>query len=107
MVIVAKWLPKNVIGLTLYPFIFVSSKEMKENEELINHERIHLRQQLELLIVPFYIWYILEFGIRALFYSHSIYDAYSSISFEREAYRNEKDMSYIKKRHLFSFLKYL
>ncbi len=73
---------------------------------LINHERIHLKQQRELLIVPFYILYIAEWLLRTLLYLDS-YRAYQNISFEREAYANEDDMQYLSRRKTFGFLDYL
>jgi hypothetical protein len=43
----------KISGITLFPFIFVQRKEDSKNKILINHETIHIRQQLELLIVRF------------------------------------------------------
>lgn len=98
--------PKGFIGLTLFPFVFLKHAQLKLNRVLINHERIHLRQQLELLILPFFIWYSLEFLMR---YSHykNWHQAYRNISFEREAYQHEQDLDYLKKRSFWNFLKYL
>ncbi len=73
---------------------------------LLNHERIHLRQQAELLILPFYVWYVLEYFVRLLAYKNKK-EAYRNISFEREAYANESDPDYLKHRKFWSFLKYL
>jgi hypothetical protein len=98
--------PKGFRGLTLYPFVFISNKNDKVNEVFINHEKIHIRQQLELFIVPFYIWYIMEYLYRLIQYRDKM-KAYYSISFEREAYANEKDLNYLKQRSLWRFLKYL
>ena len=56
----------------------------------INHERIHTAQMKELLFIPFYIFYILEWLIRLLQYRNS-FTAYRNISFEREAYANESN----------------
>lgn len=72
----------------------------------MNHERIHLRQQLELLIVPFFIWYGVEFLIRLLQYKDR-YMAYRNISFEREAYENEKDLDYLQRRSFFRMVNFL
>ncbi len=105
--VVNKYLiPKGFRGLTLYPFVFLKYQDDKTNTVLVNHERIHLRQQIELLILPFFIWYLLEYLIRLLQYSNKNH-AYRGISFEREAYANESDLEYLKKRKLFSFLSYL
>ncbi|MEM7379768.1 MAG: hypothetical protein AAF361_01070 [Bacteroidota bacterium] len=97
---------KNYVGLSIWPFIILKNPHLKEDAVLINHERIHLRQQLEMLVLPFYVFYILEWLIRSAIYMDS-YKAYQNISFEREAYHNEKQMDYIDKRRPFSFLKYL
>lgn len=104
-------LGKNTIGFTFYPFIFIKKSwadhELKENlEKTINHERIHIRQQLELLVLIFYIWYILEFTIRFIIMLN-FNKAYEKISFEQEAYINANDFNYLFKRKFWSFLKYL
>lgn len=96
----------NIVGITLFPFIILKSKLDKKNYILINHERIHLKQQLELLVVLFYLWYIMEFFIRWYQYKDR-HRAYIEICFEREAYSNEKDMQYIKNRKHYAFLRYL
>jgi len=106
-VIVAKYLiPKGYRGLTLFPFVFVKYVFDSENKVLINHEKIHIRQQLELLVLPFFVWYFVEYAVRLLQYKNANL-AYRNISFEREAYANELDLEYLKKRSFFSFLNYL
>jgi hypothetical protein len=99
-------LRKNFLGITLWPFIILKKKELRLDTVFINHEKIHLRQQIELLILVFYLWYIIEYLIRLLQY-RSRRPAYRNISFEREAYANEKDLDYLKKRSFWNFLKYL
>lgn len=86
--------------------MFLKSKDLKENQVLINHEKIHLRQQLELLVIPFYIVYGIEFLIRLILYKNW-HKAYKNISFEREAYTNEFNLYYLKGRPFWAFLKYL
>ncbi len=85
--------------------MFLKYKTLKGNAIFINHERIHLRQQIELLIIPFFLVYGLEFLIRLIQY-RNWHLAYRNISFEREAYRKEKDLDYLKSRSIFSFLNY-
>jgi hypothetical protein len=105
--IVTKYLiPKGYRGLTIFPFVIVKYSVDKKNTVFLNHERIHLRQQLELLIFPFFIWYFLEFFLRLIQYKN-IDLAYRNISFEREAYANEKNLNYLKKRFFCKFLKYV
>lgn len=86
----------GIRGLAFWPFIFISSNT-KIDDILINHERIHLRQQIEMLIIPFYIWYLIEYYRKG----------YYNVSFEKEAYANEKNLKYLKKRRIFAFSKYL
>jgi DMSO/TMAO reductase YedYZ heme-binding membrane subunit len=106
-VIVAKYLiPKGYRGLTLFPFVFIKYAFDSENKVLINHEKIHIRQQLELLVLPFFVWYFVEYAVRLLQYKNANL-AYRNISFEREAYANELDLDYLETRTYFSFLKYL
>lgn len=106
-VIVFKYLiPKGYRSLTFFPFVFLLQKEDAENTVLVNHEKIHIRQQLELLVLPFYVWYFAEFLVR-YFQFKNWNVAYRNISFEREAYANEKDLSYIKQRSFWSFVKFL
>ncbi len=108
MVLIFKYLlPKEFIGLTLWPVIILKSENLKEDEVLINHERIHLRQQLELLILPFYVLYLLEWLIKVFRYKGDTYMAYRNISFEREAYYNEQNPNYLENKKAFSFLNYL
>ncbi len=107
MIFISKYIvPKGFVGITLFPFIFLKTKKLKENKTLINHEKIHLKQQSELLIVFFFILYGIEFLIKLIKYKNT-YLAYKSLSFEREAYQNETDFNYIKNRNLWSFFKYL
>ncbi|WBL22938.1 hypothetical protein [Zunongwangia sp. HRR-M8] len=98
-------LGKNFIAVTIWPVIFVKSAKYKEDDLLVNHEKIHLRQQLELLVVFFYIFYAAEFLFGWIKYKNAM-TAYQNISFEVEAYTNEKDEDYLETRKPFSFLKY-
>ena len=105
--IVTKYLiPNGYRGLAVFPFVVVKYSVDKENPLFVNHERIHLRQQLELLVIPFFLWYFLEFLLRLVQY-RNMNLAYINISFEREAYANEKDLDYLKQSSFWTFLKYI
>lgn len=97
---------KNFIGITIFPFIFLRHKEDQTNKKLINHETIHLVQQIELGILPFFIWYTMEYFIRLIQYRNT-HTAYRNISFEREAYHFENDLTYLKQRKFYAFFKYI
>jgi hypothetical protein len=99
-------IPKGYRGMAIFPFVFVKHTLDKENEVFLNHERIHLRQQLELLVILFFIWYFLEFLVRFIQYKN--FDlAYRNICFEREAYANEIRLRYLTKRPFWGFLKFI
>jgi len=107
MILISKLLfPRGYIGLTIYPIIFLKNKALKQNSVLMNHEKIHLRQQLELLIIPFFVFYLIEFLVRLIqFRNWNL--AYRNISFEREAYGNEKNLDYLKSRPFWNCMKYV
>jgi len=106
MILLCKYIiPKNYSSITLYPFVFLKDIRQKKDVILLNHEGIHIRQQKELLVLFFYIWYIIEFVIR-LVVSENWNIAYRNISFEREAYAHESNLEYIKKRPIWAFLKF-
>lgn len=106
IVLVFKYLiPKGFRGFTVFPFVFLLNKKDKVNRVVLNHEKIHIRQQVELLVVFFFVWYGIEFLVRMVQYKNKR-EAYYNISFEREAYANEKDLNYLKQRFFWNFLKY-
>lgn len=73
---------------------------------MLNHEKIHLQQQKEMLWVFFFIWYFIEFALKLLIY-RKLMIAYRNLSFEREAYQNESDINYFNKRKFWNFLNYI
>jgi hypothetical protein len=93
-------------AMALYPFMLFKRKNLREDESIIRHEQIHFRQQQELLIVFFYPIYLLNYLVNlARYRDHST--AYFNISFEREAYQNESDLTYLNKRKLFAWTRLL
>lgn len=72
-------------AMTVWPFIFTKSE--LSNVDL-NHEKIHGVQQIELLIIPFFIIDLIEW----------IFRGYKNISFEKEAYKHQGDLEYLKTR---------
>lgn len=94
---------KGYVAMTIWPFIFIRFG-VRVPANTIDHESIHGRQQLEMLIIPFFIWYGIEFLIRTIFGKGN---AYRNISFEREAYANEDNPDYLKHRPFWAWFKYL
>ena len=106
-ILIIPWLfRKNFIGMAIFPFIFLKNEKYKAELSLINHEKIHLAQQRELLLLVFYILYSLEYICRIFQYRFNVELAYRNISFEREAYQNQFNLNYLNERKLFSFIKY-
>jgi hypothetical protein len=101
-ILIVKKLP--AAGMAIFPFILLKSTKLKNDPEIINHEKIHLRQQLELLVFPFYIFYLLNYLINLIrFQNHD--SAYRNIVFEREAYDHEADLNYLKNGHWYGWIK--
>ncbi len=69
----------------------------------MRHEQIHLRQQKEMLVIPFYVFYLL-FYLYNLFRFRNHHKAYKQIPFEREAYRHEKETDYLLTRKLWAWV---
>ena len=104
--LMCKWFPpKGYAAITLFWWIIVR-KDAKMTTKLLNHEKIHGRQQLEMLYIPFFIWYVTEFIIGLLHYG-KWNEAYRNISFEREAKENEKDLSYVQNRKRYGWIYYI
>ena len=98
--------PSTFNALAVWPFIILREPALRSDSVLIHHERIHLRQQLELLWVFFFIIYMTEFLAKIIIYRQPKL-AYRNISFEREAYENEYDLNYVRNKPLWSFVGYI
>ena len=107
MVIIVKQIKHlGISGITLFPFIILRDKALKQDKRIMNHERIHIRQQLELLVLPFYVLYLIEFGVGFLKYKNRM-EAYMNISFEKEAYKNDVNLNYLNDRKWWAWVKQL
>lgn len=93
-------------AINLFGVMFVRNGVYRNNKipkKTYTHESIHTAQMKEMLYIFFYIWYFLEWLVQLCL--HGKY-AYYWISFEREAYGNEKDDKYLNKRKSYSWLRY-
>ena len=91
-------------GITLAPFGIYIRKEYMQQPGIITHESIHWKQQLEMLIIFFYLWYLIEWIIKLFIYGKR---AYYNLSFEREANAFEHDDEYLNRRKRFAWFKYI
>lgn len=104
---------KGFAAINLFGVVFVR-KEMQTYfdydpsayDRMINHETTHTKQMKEVLYLPFYVLYVLEWLVRLVMYRDR-HKAYRNISFEREAYANQHRWDYNKGRKRYAFLKYI
>jgi hypothetical protein len=100
-------LGKNYLAMCIAPFLFVAQgSDIRKLSETLNHEKIHASQQLEMLWIPFFLWYSIEYLVRLLIYRNH-HQAYMNLSHEREAYSNAGNLNYLKTRKRYSWIKYL
>lgn len=121
-------------GMTILPYIFFSKRAVDPNNippKLLRHENIHIQQELWwgliLFLVIYYITYVINFVIAYKRYTLKLkpspgktwwkvfkqrngiasHAAYRMSFFEREAYANEWNETYLETRKLYNELKYL
>ena len=95
---------KGFLAINLFGVVFARKDAWDRTDGwrklcTINHESIHTAQMRELLYIGFYLLYFLEWVYRLIFHTKT---AYEGISFEKEAYAWETDMTYIKNRKHFA-----
>lgn len=93
--------------INLFGLLFTRDKSKITDIEY-NHEKIHLKQMQEMLWVPFYVWYGIEYVIITLLrFTDKQGDRYRDVSFEEEAYANQRDLTYCDNRKHYAWLKYI
>lgn len=128
-------LPSGVKAIFLFGVV-VTRKHTRIDQRTLTHEGIHSRQFKEvtlclipivvilsmlfsywlLFLLPFtyYIWYIVEWALRAVVYEiqdligvkkNYVKKAYKNILFEREAFKNENNLLYLNNRKYFNWAK--
>lgn len=96
---------KGFKAINLFGILFVRNGSTISDVDL-NHESIHTKQMKEMLYIPFYICYVLEWVVRFISCGNSML-AYRRISFEIEAYLNQYDENYLKNRKRFAWFKHI
>lgn len=106
---------KGFSAINLFGVVFVRKEirpqhniSLRNWDLMLNHELIHTAQMKELLYLPFYLLYGMEWLIRLAMYRNTK-EAYRNISFEREAYDKQANFGYIidVERKPYAFLKYI
>ena len=92
----------DVYAITLFTFI-ISKEPM--SPETLNHETIHIHQQMELLVIVFYLLYGYYY-LRGLVKYKDKQKAYYMIPFEQEAYEYDNQLDYLETRKPYSWTKY-
>ena len=138
------WVAKTVLCLSkchtimLFGFVFSKLKEEEVTQIVRNHECVHARQWFEVTALSgsvllaivlvfgispwwmllgggiYYVWYVLEWVCKSVWYSVMIDEwtcdmetPYEAISFEREARLSERDNNYLENGGYFGWLKEL
>ena len=94
-------LGKDFLAICLFGFIFAVAPL---NRKQINHELIHAAQQKELLYLPFFVWYFLEWLVLLVKYRDRM-KAYRHIRFEEEAFRHQDDLTYLEHRKHYQYVR--
>ena len=71
-----------------------------------NHERIHIAQATELLVVPFYALWLGDFACGLIRHNGDAKEAYRHIRLEQEAFDHEADPSYLEHRPCYAWKAY-
>lgn len=91
-------------AINLFGILFVrEGAKISEKDE--NHEAIHTEQMKELLFVFFYIFYFIEWLFKLFIHLFNVKSAYRNISFEKEAYGHQSDLTYLENRKRYNWFK--
>ncbi len=90
---------KSYYAICVFGLIF-STRPLNKTE--LNHEMIHAAQQRELLYLPFFLWYAVEWLVLLVKYRNTT-EAYFHIRFEQEAYRHQHNLNYLESRRHFHY----
>ena len=116
--------------ITLGFIILTTRKTWEMNQEVLNHEKIHVAQWVEVTKLFMMIWvvvslmlgsvkmlwwlpvnmfayyliYMVEYAIRRLYGGETGKQDYRNIEFEKEAYKHQRDFGYLEERKPFAWL---
>ena len=116
--------------ITLGFIILTTRKTWEMNQEVLNHEKIHVAQWVEVTklfmliwvvvslmlgsakmlwwlpvnMLAYYLIYMVEYAIRRLYGGETGKQDYRNIEFEKEAYKHQRDFDYLEYRKPFAWL---
>ena len=96
--------PKCFAAINLGLVFTRDFNDMTEN--VTRHEAIHTLQMREMLFIPYFLLYGLEYLVK-LCICRNTDMAYKSISTEQEAYYNSRNLNYRQERKWFAFVRYM
>lgn len=98
--------PKGFTALNFCGMLFIRKDYYikRINEKTLNHESIHSEQMKEMGYIFFYILYVIEWFIKMILLFSSD-KAYAALASEQEAYKNDKDFTYLENRKRWKWLK--
>ena len=92
-------------GFSFFIFIWIN-KDVLDKPKIINHEKIHFWQQVEMAFVVQWMLYMCFYVVNRLRgMSHD--EAYINNPFEKEAFANDWNFNYLKKRKFLSWVKFI
>jgi len=59
---------KGFRAINLFGIVFARKEYAELDKRVQNHESIHTRQMLEMVVIGFYLWYVLEWIIKWIRY---------------------------------------
>ncbi len=92
-------------GFSFFIFIWIS-RHTKDEVKLVRHEKIHFKQQVEMLFIFHWLFYSF-FYLVSRYKGRGHYAAYRYNPFEIEAYNEESDVSYLKTRKPFAWVNHV
>lgn len=112
---------KGFYVINLFGTLFMRDnyKNMPVNKVTLTHEGTHTEQAIDLVFgcrqlrtlgyILFYVLYFIEWLIKLILSGFTLgkIRAYRSISFEQEAYNNQKNYNYLNERKRFTWIKYV
>ena len=106
-IVISEKFPWLGVALVFWVFIRSDVKPRGLFDKVVNHERIHIRQQWELGVIMFFYMYGISYVINLFKYKGNHNEAYKQIWFEKEAYPYDHNLYYLNKRNFCAWVKYI